>query len=209
MQKSLPSHSTRDLKQGTDGSVGERHSNLERGGMFRDFNQFYAKHYRWRMVFNVGLIPQARQVSSVVPTLSVFIPNADKKQSGVLFASRRCAKHTEDDYKNYAVGARFKLLLLILSTCTQDTTLRPGTHYPHVTWAHVMLRVQLGCERRFDIEFYGADSHFCHSAYVTWSHVELTCQHASHISVVAHISWDVTSRDLMVFVLPSCKGYCF
>jgi hypothetical protein len=22
--------------------------------------------------------------------------------------------------------------------------LRPGTHYPHVTWAHVMLRVQLG-----------------------------------------------------------------
>jgi hypothetical protein len=51
--------------------------------------------------------------------------------------------------------------------------LRPGTHYPHFTWAHVMLRVQLGCERRFDIEFFGADSHFCHSAYVTWSHVEL------------------------------------
>lgn len=50
----------------TDGSVGERHSNLERRGMFRDFNQFYAKHYRWRTVFNVGLIPQPRQVSSVV-----------------------------------------------------------------------------------------------------------------------------------------------
>ena len=33
------------------------------------------------------------------------------------------------------------------------------------------VRVQLGCERRFDIEFYGADPHFCHSAYVTWSHV--------------------------------------
>jgi hypothetical protein len=27
--------------------------------------------------------------------------------------------------------------------------------------------------RRFDIEFYGADSHFCHSVYVTRSHVEL------------------------------------
>jgi hypothetical protein len=27
---------------------------------------------------------------------------------------------------------------------------------------------------------------------VTWSHVELTHQHASHISGVAHISWDVT-----------------
>ena len=47
----------------------------------------------------------------------------------------------------------------------------------------------------FNIEFYGADSHFCHSAYVTWSHVEvwsLKCQHASHVSFVAHISWDVT-----------------
>ena len=71
---------------------------------------------------------------------------------------------------------------------------RPGIHYPHVTWAHVMLRMQLGCERRFNIEFYGADSHFSHAAYVTWYHVELwplTCQHASHNSVVAHISWDV------------------
>jgi len=37
--------------------------------------------------------------------------------------------------------------------------LRPGTHCPHVTWAHVMLCVQLGCERRFSIELYGADSH--------------------------------------------------
>jgi len=23
--------------------------------------------------------------------------------------------------------------------------LRAGTHYPHVTWAHVILRAQLGC----------------------------------------------------------------
>ena len=56
-------------------------------------------------------------------------------------------------------------------------TFRPGTHYPQVTWAHVMLRVQLGRERRFDIEFCGADAHFCHSAYVTWSHVELWSAH--------------------------------
>jgi hypothetical protein len=55
---------------------------------------------------------------------------------------------------------------------THQTTVRPGTHYPHVTWAHVMLRVQLGCERQFNIELYGADSNFCHSAYVTWSRVE-------------------------------------
>ena len=54
-----------------------------------------------------------------------------------------------------------------------ESSVRSGTHYPHVTWAHVLLRVRLGCERRFNIEFYGADSRFCHSAYVTWSHAEL------------------------------------
>jgi hypothetical protein len=54
---------------------------------------------------------------------------------------------------------------------------RLGTHYPHVTWAHVMLRVQLGCERQFNIELFGADSQFCHSAYVTWSCVELWSAH--------------------------------
>ena len=47
--------------------------------------------------------------------------------------------------------------------CNRRHTLKVGTHYPHVTWAHVMLRVQFGCERRFN---------FCH-CYVTWSHVEL------------------------------------
>ena len=31
-----------------------------------------------------------------------------------------------------------------------------------------MLRVQLGCERRCNIEFYGAHSHYGHSAYFTW-----------------------------------------
>ena len=60
---------------------------------------------------------------------------------------------------------------------TQYVPLRSGTHYPHVTWAHVMLRVQLGCERWFNIEFYGADSHFSHSVYVTWSRMELSSAH--------------------------------
>jgi hypothetical protein len=55
---------------------------------------------------------------------------------------------------------------------------RVGTPYPHVTWAHVMLRVQSECERWFNIEFYGPDSHLCHSGYVTWSHVELWSAHA-------------------------------
>jgi hypothetical protein len=34
-------------------------------------------------------------------------------------------------------------------------------------------------ERRFNIEFYSADSHFCRSAYVTWSRVELWSTHVS------------------------------
>jgi hypothetical protein len=36
---------------------------------------------------------------------------------------------------------------------------------------------------------------------LTCSSVRLTCQHASHISVVAHISWDVASREV-----GRCKG---
>jgi hypothetical protein len=51
--------------------------------------------------------------------------------------------------------------------------LKPGTHYPHVTWAHGMLRVQLGYVTLNS----GAHSHFCHSAYVTWSDVELWSAH--------------------------------
>jgi len=52
-----------------------------------------------------------------------------------------------------------------------------GTSYPHITWANVMLHMQFGCERWFNIEFYGTDSHFCHSAYITWSHMELWPAH--------------------------------
>ena len=62
----------------------------------------------------------------------------------------------------------------------------------------VMLRLQLGCERRFNIEFYGADSHFCHSAYITWSHMELWLAHLparlSHFCCRTHL----LRRDLRV-----------
>jgi len=37
--------------------------------------------------------------------------------------------------------------------------------------------VQLGCERQFNIKLYGTDSHFCHSAYITWFRVELWSAH--------------------------------
>jgi len=73
--------------------------------------------------------------------------------------------------------------------CATAQAVRPGTNYPHVTWAHVMLRARLGCERWFNIEFYGADSHFCHSAYVTWSHVGLWSAH-----VPARL-WELTWRE--------------
>jgi hypothetical protein len=51
--------------------------------------------------------------------------------------------------------------------------IRPGTHYPHVTWAHVMLQVQLGYLTLNS----GAHSHFCHSDYVAWSDAELRSAH--------------------------------
>ena len=58
-----------------------------------------------------------------------------------------------------------------------------------------MLRVRLECERRFNIEFYGADSHSVTqltSRDLAWNAGHLTCQHTSHIAVVAYISSDVT-----------------
>jgi hypothetical protein len=74
--------------------------------------------------------------------------------------------------------------------------LRPATHYPHVTWAHVMLRVRLECDRRFNIEFYGADSYFCHSAYVMWSRVELWSAHVS--ACLWEACWHVCRPELHV-----------
>ena len=57
------------------------------------------------------------------------------------------------------------------------------------------LRVHLGCERRFNIEFYGADSllSLLTPRVFTWSSGRPTRQPASRISVVAHISGGVTN----------------
>ena len=74
--------------------------------------------------------------------------------------------------------------------------LRPGTHYLHVTWVHVILRVRLGCEWRYNIEFCGADSHFCHSAYVTWSHVEVWSAHVQ--ACLSDACWHVSRPELHV-----------
>jgi hypothetical protein len=94
---------------------------------------------------------------------------------------------------DFQVRLQFRCMHLIFSV-----TVRLGTYYPHVTWAHVMLHMQLGCERQFNIEFYGADSHFCHSAYIMWSQVELWTAHApahlSHFCCCTHF----VRRDLCV-----------
>ena len=88
-------------------------------------------------------------------------------------------------------------------------TLQSGTHYPHVTWAHVMIRVQLGCVRRFTIEFYGADSHFCHSAYVTWYHLPARLSHfccRTHFVRWAHVTWGVCVPGLIVALCNSANA---
>ena len=54
----------------------------------------------------------------------------------------------------------------------------------------------VGMWEGFNIEFYGADSHFCHSAYVTWSNMELWSAHMparrSYFCCHTHILWDLT-----------------
>jgi hypothetical protein len=44
-----------------------------------------------------------------------------------------------------------RFLLLLHNLLASTRPLRPGTHYPHVTWAHVMLRVHLWY---FNFEFW-------------------------------------------------------
>ena len=97
---------------------------------------------------------------------------------------------------------------LQLRTC--KATVRPGTHYAHVTWAHMMLRVQLGCERRFTIEFYGADSHFCHSAYVTWSDMPARLSHfCCRTHFVRRDDVAYVSSSLQTLSVVCRKTYCF
>jgi len=52
-----------------------------------------------------------------------------------------------------------------------------------------MLCVQLGCEKRFNVEFLGADTSvtLLTSRDLAWSSGRLTCKHASQISSVAHV----------------------
>jgi hypothetical protein len=51
--------------------------------------------------------------------------------------------------------------------CLRSPSVKPRTYYPHVTWAHVMLRVLLG----YLTSNSGADSHFCQLclSHVIWS----------------------------------------
>ena len=72
-----------------------------------------------------------------------------------------------------------------------------------------MLRVQLGCERRFTIEFYGADSHFCHSAYVTWSYVPASLSHfCCRTQFVRRDGVTYVSSALQTLSVVCRKTYC-
>jgi hypothetical protein len=86
--------------------------------------------------------------------------------------------------------------------------LRPGTHYRHVTWAHVMSRVQLECERRLNTGLYGAGSHFCHSPHVTWSHLEIWSAHVtarlSHFCCRTHFVRRELREESSSDVVTSC-----
>jgi hypothetical protein len=83
------------------------------------------------------------------------------------------------------------LLKCLKQSMSDNVRVRPGTHCPHVTWAHGMLRVHLGY---FNIEFWHTHTSvtLLNSHDLTWSSGWFTCQHAPQISVVAHISWNVT-----------------
>ena len=131
--------------------------------------------------------------------------------------------------------------------------LRPGTHYPHVTWARVMLRpVTLSSRHVISCNVKAGDTlssrhvsscdvkagdtlssrhvsscdvNACSwdvrgdltlnsmtqihtsvtlltSRDLAWSSGRLTYQHAPHISIVAHISWDVTYVSSALQTLP-------
>ena len=95
---------------------------------------------------------------------------------------------------------------------TGKAELRPETHYPHVTWVHVMLTRAVG-DVRGDLTLKSmAQIHtsvtLLTSRDLAWSSGRLTCQHASQISAVAHISWEVThvSRALQTLPVVSRNG---
>ena len=83
-------------------------------------------------------------------------------------------------------------------------SVRPGTHYPHVTWAHVMLSRAVGMWEAILICM--AQIHTSVTLLtlrdLARSSGRLTCQHASQISAVVHISWDVTYVSSALQTLP-------
>jgi hypothetical protein len=76
-----------------------------------------------------------------------------------------------------------------------------GRGHTILTSRELMWCYACSCERRFEIEFSGADSHFCHSAYVTWSHVKRWSAHVParlcRTHFVSHeVTWPHVSRNL-------------
>ena len=122
--------------------------------------------------------------------------------------------HTK--FKMRLISTTFSLsqLVLVQSYCSVHqlsviicvNSFRPETHYPHVTWSHVMLNT-CSLDVRGDLTL-NSMAHIHTSVTLptsrdlAWSSGRLTCQHTSQISSVAHISCDVTYVSSALQTLP-------
>ena len=93
----------------------------------------------------------------------------------VILSMSRRSLCCSPDFRFHTAGLCDHLSSSFLSACYVSLLLYTLSSR-HVSSCDVK-GVQLGCERRFNIEFCGADPHFCHYAYVTWSRVELWSAH--------------------------------
>ena len=108
----------------------------------------------------------------------------------------------------YILRSHLSVYLLLsrdLSYVRWEGSLRPGTHYPHVTWAHVMFTCSWDVRGDLTLNSMAlihTSVTLLTSRDLAWSSGRLTCQHASQISAVAHISWDVTYVSSALQTLP-------
>jgi hypothetical protein len=72
-----------------------------------------------------------------------------------LFCHRLWSSTSSKEHLQLVNFGRWRWPLVVSSGLFE--TVKPGTHYPHVTWARMMLRVQLGYLTLNS----GAQSHFC------------------------------------------------
>jgi hypothetical protein len=103
-------------------------------------------------------MPCPHQTTYQCPGPNHFISHINLEFISILFSNLRIHHPSSLLLQvSFTTNPHAPLLSPARATRTACTSQSPGTHYPHVMWAHVISRVQVGCERRFNIEFYGAD----------------------------------------------------